>query len=157
MSPPSKVADRPTESEATPCDEFAEPAMGWTFEGGLPVDGHWSYHVARVHDAAVAGHRPLPPLVPDVQASWGTQVRVDSIVDSVKTAESAGATVVLESFDAGPADLDRTVALAELLQGSVLRPAAEAPAGRSAVLADRVGAPFSVTQAPTAPTAPTIR
>jgi len=240
--------------------------MGWTLEGGLPVDGHWSHYVARVHDDEVAGIAPLPPLVPDVPASWVTQVRVDSIVDSVKIAESAGATVVLEFFDAAPAgrmavledpggavislweplsrqgavrvneagawamsslssadthaaagfyreafgwvtettsvgdaevtlfrlpgyiggeprqpvsrevvavmvpttedgvdtdtwtvdfwvdDLDRTIALAELLQGSVLRPATEAPAGGSAVLADPAGAPFSVTQAPTAPT-----
>jgi predicted enzyme related to lactoylglutathione lyase len=45
-------------------------------------------------------------------------------------------------------DLDRTIVRAKELQGSVLRPTTDAPAGRSAILADPAGAFFSVTQAP---------
>lgn len=83
--------------------EFYGALMGWSFEGGIPVDGHWSYYVARVDGDEVGGFAPLPPMAPDTQAGWSTQVRVDSITDSVKIAEAAGATVFLASFDAAPA------------------------------------------------------
>ncbi len=239
---------------------FYGQLFGWTFDGGLPVDGQWSYFVAKLHDDEVAGVAPLPPMIPEASASWATQVRVDCLCDSIKLAEAAGATVVLEFFDATPAgkmavledpggatislweplarqgavrvneagawamstlvstdphkaaafyrevfgwtsetfssgedeftlfrlpgyvggepqqpvsrevvavmapqgedgadawtvdfwvsDLDRAIDQAQQLHGTVLRPASEAPAGRSAILADPAGAYFSVTQAP---------
>jgi hypothetical protein len=36
--------------------------MGWSFEGGIPVDGHWSYYVARVDGDEVGGFAPWPGL-----------------------------------------------------------------------------------------------
>ena len=83
--------------------EFYGALMGWSFEGGIPVDGRWSYYVARVDGDEVGGFAPLPPMPSDTQAGWSTQVRVDSITNSVKTAEAAGATIILASFDAAPA------------------------------------------------------
>jgi hypothetical protein len=43
--------------------------MGWTFEGGLPVDGHWSYYLAKILGDEVAGIAPLPPMVTVTPAS----------------------------------------------------------------------------------------
>ena len=44
--------------------EFYGALMGWSFEGGIPVDGHWSYYVARVDGDEVGGFAPLPPWHP---------------------------------------------------------------------------------------------
>jgi predicted enzyme related to lactoylglutathione lyase len=82
---------------------FYGALMGWTFDGGMPVDGHWSYYVAQLNGGEVAGIAPLPPMAPDTQPGWATQVRVADLDEAVKAVSRAGGSVVLESFDAAPA------------------------------------------------------
>jgi predicted enzyme related to lactoylglutathione lyase len=93
---------------------FYEDLMGWSFIGSEdPGDEHdWSYLVARLGGADVAGLGALPA---GVAPAWVTHVRVDSADAAAETARAAGGTVVDGPIDASPA-------------------------GRFAVLADPLGA-----------------
>lgn len=95
---------------------FYEGLMGWTLVGSDdPDEEHdWSYLVARLYGADVAGIGALPD---GLAASWVTHVRVDSAADAGARARAAGGAVLDGPIDASPA-------------------------GRFVVLADPVGAVF---------------
>ena len=100
---------------------FYEGLMGWTLVGSEePGEEHdWSYLVARLDGADVAGVAALPDgLVP----SWVTHVRVERAEDAAERARAAGGRVL-----DGPIEAD--------------------PAGRFAVLADPLGAVFCAWEA----------
>ncbi|MHB8497000.1 MAG: VOC family protein [Acidimicrobiales bacterium] len=76
--------------------EFYGVLLGWTLEAGIPVDGHWSYNVAKSDGDEVGGIAPLPPSLQTSLPAGSSRVRVDSIIGSVKI---AGVTAVLEPCD----------------------------------------------------------
>ena len=100
---------------------FYEGLMGWTLVGSEdPDEEHdWSYLVARLDGADVAGIGALPD---GVAPSWVTHVRVDSAEDAAERACAAGGAVL-----DGPVDAS--------------------PAGRFVVLADPLGAVFCAWEA----------
>ena len=100
---------------------FYEGLMGWTLVGSEdPDEEHdWSYLVARLDGADVAGIGALPD---GVAPSWVTHVRVDSAEDAAERARAAGGAVL-----DGPVDAS--------------------PAGRFVVLADPLGAVFCAWEA----------
>jgi uncharacterized protein len=100
---------------------FYEGLMGWRFAGSDdPDEEHdWTYLVARLDGADVAGLGALPD---GVAPSWVTHVRVERVEDAVERVRAAGGTVLDGPIDASPA-------------------------GRFAVLADPLGAVFCAWQA----------
>ncbi len=103
--------------------EFYGALLGWQFAGPGPMPGDppGEYHVARIRGRDVAGISSLPNGAPAIPA-WTTHVAVQSANATVHRARAAGATVVVEPFDAHPA-------------------------GRMAVLSDPAGAVFCVWEA----------
>jgi uncharacterized protein len=91
---------------------FYEGLMGWTLVGSEdPDEEHdWSYLVARLDGADVAGIGALPD---GVAPSWVTPARVDSAEDAGERARAAGGAVLDGPVDASPAG--RFVVLADLL------------------------------------------
>ena len=100
---------------------FYEGLMGWRFVGSEdPDEEHdWTYLVARLDGADVAGLGTLPD---GVAPSWVTHVRVERVEDAAERVRAAGGTVLDGPIDA-------------------------APAGRFAVLADPLGAVFCAWEA----------
>ena len=91
---------------------FYEGLMGWSFIGSEdPDEAHdWSYLVARLEGADVAGLGALPAGV----APWGvTHFRVDSADVAAEAARAAGGAMVDGPIDASPAG--RFVVLADPL------------------------------------------
>jgi uncharacterized protein len=103
--------------------DFYRALLGWEFvgPGQMPGDPPGSYYVAQIRGGDVAGISSQPPGF-DAPPSWLTYIATDSADDVVERARRAGATVLMEPFDAPPA-------------------------GRMAVLADPSGAAFAVWQA----------
>ena len=103
--------------------EFYGALLGWEFAGPGPMPGDppGEYHVARIRGRDVAGISSVPTGAPAIPA-WTTHVAVQSADATVDRARAAGATVVVEPFDAPPA-------------------------GRMAVLSDPGGAVFCVWEA----------
>jgi predicted enzyme related to lactoylglutathione lyase len=95
--------------------------FGWKCEDQMPAGSDGRYYVATIDGFAVAGiGGPSDPSGPP--AAWNTYVAVESVDQSTKRAQKAGATVLSEPSDV----LD---------------------AGRMSVLADAGGAPFCLWEA----------
>lgn len=104
-------------------------AFGWTTETFSAGD----IQVTQFRLPGYVGGEPEQPVSREVVAVMVP--RTEGTVDSW-------------TVDFWVADVDATVAMAEQLRGEVVRTVSDSPAGRSALLADPVGAVFSVTQAP---------
>ena len=103
--------------------EFYGALLGWEFAGPgqMPGNPPGEYHVARIRGRDVAGISSVPAGAPP-SPEWTTHVAVQSADATVDRARAAGATVVVDPFDAPPA-------------------------GRMAVLSDPAGAVFCVWEA----------
>jgi predicted enzyme related to lactoylglutathione lyase len=98
--------------------EFYGDLFGWEFAGPGEMPGGGAYFVARVDGRDVAGVSSLPPeMSAGAAPAWSTYIAVGSADEATQKASSAGATVLVEPFDAPPA-------------------------GRIAVLSDPAGASF---------------
>ena len=100
---------------------FYGALFGWEFENVTPAGAPGEYHIARIggRDVAAVGSQPEGAAG---AAVWNTYIWVDSADDAAARAREAGGSVLAEPFDIPEA-------------------------GRTAVLADREGAPFCVWQA----------
>ncbi|MBP2412183.1 putative enzyme related to lactoylglutathione lyase [Arthrobacter stackebrandtii] len=93
--------------------KFYCDVFGWESVGPGPLGDGGRYYVARLRGLDVAGIGSQPS--PDVPTSWLTSIAVANVDDAVASAVEAGGSVVMGPLDA-------------------------APAGRSAVVADPLGA-----------------
>ena len=93
--------------------KFYAGALGWDMAGPGPLGVDGQYYVARLRGLDVAGIGSLP--APDMPTSWLTSIAVAEVDDAVASAVEAGGSVVMGPINA-------------------------APAGRSAVVADPLGA-----------------
>jgi predicted enzyme related to lactoylglutathione lyase len=100
--------------------DFYSRLFGWEFENAMPPGVPGSYYIARLRGGDVAAVGSVFPGAPE-QAAWNTYIWVDDADATTAKAEAAGGTVLSEPVDVSDA-------------------------GRSAVLADREGAPFSLWQ-----------
>jgi predicted enzyme related to lactoylglutathione lyase len=101
--------------------DFYAAIFGWEFvgPGPMPDESSGGYRVARLRDRDVAGVGSAPSGAEPERPGWNTYIRVDSADGAAEKATRAGGAVVVAPFDA-------------------------LPAGRTAVLADAVGAHFCV-------------
>jgi uncharacterized protein len=99
---------------------FYSGLFGWEFDDRMPADTEGHYFVGKLRGRAVAGVVPLAE--EKSKPSWNTYISVASADESAAKASDAGGTVVREPSN-----------LLDL--------------GRTAVIADRSGATFSVWQA----------
>ncbi len=86
--------------------DFYGEIFGWEFAGpgAMPGDPPGEYFVARVDGDDVAGVGTRPAQSADeAPPAWNTHVAVDSVDATVARATAAGATVLVEPFDAPPA------------------------------------------------------
>lgn len=100
--------------------DFYSRLFGWEFENVMPPGVPASYYMARLRGGDVTAISS-PPDAGSRSASWNTYVWVDSADETAAKAAAAGGTVLAEPFDVFDA-------------------------GRSAVIADRDGAVFSLWQ-----------
>lgn len=84
--------------------DFYGALFGWDFIGSGPSPDRSGneYFVARKNGRDVCGIAPSPV---DTPAGWATQIRVESVEETIKLAEKAGATLLIEPFNAAPAGL----------------------------------------------------
>jgi uncharacterized protein len=103
---------------------FYTGIFGWDFAGPGPMPGHppGGYFVARLDGDDIAGVGLAPAESRAGGPAWNTYVAVDSADAAAERTRAAAGSVVVEPFDA-------------------------APAGRTAVMADRAGASFNVWEA----------
>lgn len=97
--------------------EFYEPVFGWTHETH-DMEGFGTYTEWKVGGRTVAGMMPTPEMLRGSPPFWSVYFAVD--------------------------DTDAAVARVAELGGTTLRPAMDAPPGRFAVVADPLGAAFTV-------------
>ena len=86
--------------------DFYAGIFGWEFAGPGPMPGDppGEYFIARVGGDDVAGVGTVPDSSADgAPAAWNTHVAVDNVDAAVARATAAGASVLVEAFDAPPA------------------------------------------------------